>query len=365
MALLIAVPITSAFVSIRLGQSGILTRRMAVEEVGEFCFGAGGYYFTLLAVVLNDFGRMVARVVVIGDMIGPIQRHLKLTGVPQLGLVAIACIGVAFPLTLYRDLKSIKVISTVALFSNLLLIVLLAAQAGRSGLGVSDFNQGGAMGERPLLAFGTICFISASQEFVFEVFRATGTQDIRTWRTLMTISTTLTTSMCCALGLAGLFAFGPDLNSNVLNNFSDDNPAANTFRIITLASLLIGFPVDLFIARQAFVKLLDLETSPSESSKDPTLKHFLVTSFLFFSAVFIGARLNDLGAVQSAVGGVGGTLLGFILPAIFVLRTNQVTDGRIFCVFGDYVLLVVLGACTFACFNIVWEEGLLGQQSLT
>ena len=64
---------------------------------------------------------------------------------------------------------------------------------------------------------------SPLQEFTFEVFKSTNTLDTNRWAIVAVASAALAAVVCLLTAITGLFAFGDELESDVMVNFSDYN----------------------------------------------------------------------------------------------------------------------------------------------
>lgn len=103
----------------------------------EHCFGRAGLIAISLAQWVFAFGGMVAFGVIVGDTIPHVLVAVwpDLQTVPVVGLltdrrvvIAVFCLGVSYPLTLYRDIAKLAKASTFALIGMLVIVVTVLVQ---------------------------------------------------------------------------------------------------------------------------------------------------------------------------------------------------------------------------------------------
>ena len=113
----------------------------------EHCFGRAGLIAISLAQWVFAFGGMVAFGVIVGDTIPHVLVAIwpDLASVPVVGLltdrrvvIAVFCLGVSYPLTLYRDIAKLAKASTFALIGMLVIVTTVLVQ----GLLVSNEHRG-------------------------------------------------------------------------------------------------------------------------------------------------------------------------------------------------------------------------------
>jgi sodium-coupled neutral amino acid transporter 11 len=113
----------------------------------EHCFGRAGLIAISVAQWVFAFGGMVAFGVIVGDTIPHVLVAIwpDLASVPVLGLltdrrvvIAVFCLGVSYPLTLYRDIAKLAKASTFALIGMMVIVTTVLVQ----GLLVSKEDRG-------------------------------------------------------------------------------------------------------------------------------------------------------------------------------------------------------------------------------
>lgn len=114
----------------------------------EYCFGKPGLIAISIAQWVFAFGGMVAFGVIVGDTIPHVLVAVwpGLADVPVVGLmadrriaIAVFCMGVSYPLTLYRDIAKLAKASTLALVGMVIIVVTVLVQ----GLMVPAEQRGG------------------------------------------------------------------------------------------------------------------------------------------------------------------------------------------------------------------------------
>eukprot|EP00301_Raphidiophrys_heterophryoidea_P026237 c9008_g1_i1.p1 GENE.c9008_g1_i1~~c9008_g1_i1.p1 ORF type:complete len:447 (+),score=47.78 c9008_g1_i1:51-1391(+) len=349
------------YTSLKLAQSGTRVQCLSYEELVRFCFGNFGYYFALALIFMCAFGVMIARVVLIGDMMGPIHRHY-LPFANRVVAVLVSTTLVALPLSLFRHITDLRLASLMSLLANLIIVGLLISESVNQNKSYT-WKDMSVVGDQPFIAFGTICFLFANQEFTFPMYKATGSTRPKHWIILTVTSMLIAFVVAGSMAISGFLAFGLNLHSDVLENFSDANPVANLARGMECFIVLSGFPLDVYICRHAIIRMCGFEAATVSLPY-----HVTITLILFFVSVLPGAFITDLGLVQSITGSIAGVLIGFIVPSLCVLRVNKLLTGSyleswadafLLGVFSFGVMAMIRASISFAHYGEPGESGML------
>ena len=105
--------------------------------------------------------------------------------------------------------------------------------------------------------------------------------------------------------------------SNILNAFPKDDSLIIFCRILFAIDLCFTYPLEVFIVRDTIQKSIfgAKEFSP--------LRHYAITAAIVVSTTVIGCITCDLGLIIELTGGIGASLLAFIIPSACLLRVYQ------------------------------------------
>eukprot|EP00736_Rhodelphis_marinus_P008605 Rmarinus@m.18314 len=131
----------------------------------------------------------------------------------------------------------------------------------------------------------------------------------------------LTMGMCALLyltvGVFGYLEFGDSVESNVLNEFADDDELINIGRVSIAVVSLASFPVNFFAARVILSDKL-----PGNDIKDENLKEWrerLITLCFFAMVLFCSLIVDDLGIVFQIIGSTAGVAVMFMIPGFLLI----------------------------------------------
>ena len=137
--------------------------------------------------------------------------------------------------------------------------------------------------------------------------------------------------LCLVMGMAGYGSFRSDTDGEILDNFTTH--AADPFKILLVAHLIMYIPVDAVVTRDALVKLFITK----DTTKDLTFPaHFALTFALLAICTMVVLIIRDAGltkgeafsAVLDITGSIGGAMLSFTFPALMFLKVKDPTWPR-------------------------------------
>ena len=328
------------------------------EELLRACFGRRGWLTGLAAIFALDFGVMVAFLIIITDTFVPVLGFYfgtnagAVTGAASdegssifqnrtFTLVLLSFLTI-LPLSCARSLKQLGWVSMASVGSVIGIVALLGWKIGTGGGGLEDASIAAStaaasasslVSHFPLStraffsAFGSISFVFVCHDASFAVFQSLAQPTQRNWTRVVHAAVSTALLPMTILALCGYYAFvdAPGgVQGNVLNNFPPGDHLVNVARVALGSSMILTYPLNLFMCRHAVIKWLGI---PSVHHLTPA-GHLGVTLALFLASLILACMFRNLGAVQSLVGGVAGSMLAFILPALAGLQTAKMAEGR-------------------------------------
>ncbi|KAF4121957.1 solute carrier family 38 (sodium-coupled neutral amino acid transporter), member 11 [Geosmithia morbida] len=296
----------------------------------EHCFGRPGLIAISLAQWIFAFGGMVAFGVIVGDTIPHVMVAVApdLPSWPVVGLiadrrVAIAffCMGVSYPLTLYRDISKLAKASTLALVGMGVIVVTVVTQ----GVMVPSSERGSfdlptlTVNSGVFQAIGVISFAFVCHHNSLLIYGSLKTPTIDNFSRVTHYSVGVSTVACLTLALAGFLVFGDRTLGNVLNNFPADNVMVNVARLCFGLNMLTTMPLEAFVCREV------METYFWPDAPFDLRRHVAISTGLMAGATVISLLTCDLGAVFELVGATSAVAMAYVMPPLCYIKLTTRT----------------------------------------
>ncbi|KAL7793951.1 transmembrane amino acid transporter domain-containing protein [Trichoderma afarasin] len=344
-ALTIVVDWTICLIVINSKLSGTSSFQGTVQH----CFGRPGLIAISVAQWVFAFGGMVAFGVIVGDTIPHVLTAIwtDLANVPVLGLltdrrvcIAVFCMGISYPLTLYRDIAKLAKASTLALIGMLVIVVTVLVQ----GVLVPSADRGSF--SMPLLtvnsgifqAIGVISFAFVCHHNSLLIYGSLKTPTIDNFSRVTHYSTGVSMFACLIMALGGFLTFGDKTLGNVLNNFSSDNSMVNVARLCFGLNMLTTLPLEAFVCREVMITYF----YPDEPFD--IRRHLIISTVLVAGATTLSMLTCDLGIVFELVGATSAVAMAYILPPMCYIklttRSWRTYVAAAVVVFGVVVMII-------------------------
>jgi sodium-coupled neutral amino acid transporter 1 len=321
-------------------------------------YGRTGEIFFDLTVVLGNFGVLLSYVLLVGTMSVDVffdAFNINDASVPEQNTVKIvttfASFGVILPLCLIRNfgrLVWISYFSITAIGMTVIFIIVNAFFTVVSGLAPSDATTLSSLSGSSA-TIGSVVFAFGYSTAVFHTFAAASStlQAPKTFVRVLQTTTICGVLLCFTIGLLGYVSFGSRIKSNILENFN--GIFGIILKIPFIVHLILIIPGDILILRYSVFRLLgtDIENVSSLSYVAIT---FLILGVVLTTSCALQIFLSNndsLSLVLDVTGGISGSLLNFILPAMIASRLTELTFATkvaIACLFafGSVVTAVVI-----------------------
>lgn len=230
------------------------------------------------------------------------------------------------PLSLFRSLRELSFVSIVSVCSVLLVIGVVAVEGLRGNFVPKEQQTLSLIDTEVFTAFGTMSFAYVCHDVSFQVFQSLEDRSREGWAKVSHGSIAIALCFSLAMCLTGYFSFFETLDSNILDNFADDNHVANAARLVLAMTIVMTYPLNLFMSRHVIARIVGLESS----NQFRTMTHIIVSILLFGTSILLGILIEDLGIVQSMVGGISAVAIAFILPAACALQVGKVSPPYLF-----------------------------------
>jgi len=200
-----------------------------------------------LVLVLYCFGACVAYMVVIEQCAQSIFDALGVTGVfsDDRVIVAIITAAIVFPLSLLRNLSSLRFASIFSVFS---MIYVCFAIFGRSLTLATSKNITLIRMDMNFFTSATICIFAFTAHVnlfpIYKELRAVANQATTKRMQKVAIRSALVeTGLYLLIGVAGYLSYPTSTNGNVLQNYNDTDPTIIVGRVAVTATMSVALPL--------------------------------------------------------------------------------------------------------------------------
>ncbi|KAG7563097.1 hypothetical protein FFLO_01405 [Filobasidium floriforme] len=291
----------------------------------EYCFGRPGQIAVSTFQFVFACGGMAACAYLTnvtsstGDTIPHVLASLLPQPVRETGLgamlvnrqfiIALAIGGVAYPLSLYRDISKLAKASSLAVLSMLVIVLSVVIRGPQVDpeLKGSRAHVFTVIGPKVFEAIGVISFAYVCHHNSMLIYGSLERPTLDRFSAVTHIST-LTSLICCLiLSISGYLVFTDKTQGNILNCFDEDDAVINVARLCFGLNMFTTLPLEVFVCREVIENLLERPFNYT--------RHWLVTTGLVFSAMLVSMTTCDLGIVLELTGGLSATALAFLFPA--------------------------------------------------
>ncbi|KAL7566861.1 hypothetical protein ACA910_021355 [Epithemia clementina (nom. ined.)] len=311
----------------------------------------------------------------------------------------LVCLTVMLPLCLLRDVSLLARFSSakIALYCIMLAIVMYLfitlPQPASQQAELSFYDKWWDVKIPDIFQnMGTIVLSFATAHNIHILFRSLQPQhcNMRDWRRITTMSMTFSYFLFLGLALFAYMTYWDQTSSDLFLQYPQNIPVVSVARVLLSISMLFTYPMAMFALREIVTLCLDAmvkrpkkrrsikgagdcsvptsamaplegeeqdsliitvanapETLDRKGAADPAttstslLQHVVVTVTLWAASMILAMNGASLGQVLNLIGCASGTLISFILPAIFSFRLQGVTFwGTIFMFAGCFVGIV-------------------------
>jgi len=287
-------------------------------DVGRVVIGERGERFVNICLVISQLGFAIAYIIFIAANIN------NIFGINR-AYICFGCVPLLAVLVQTQDMKQLSPFSLVADIANLF---------GLATVMCLDLKAFSIYHESVITHdFSKVFYVSAVALFSLEgvgmVLPLESSCEDRKWfpglmkKTLLSI-----TSLMAIFGCCGYFAFGTGTKAPITLNL--DGNVSTVIKLALCLGLYLTFPVMLFPVNEVMEDLL----LGKESRRNKFFRSFVV-----LMCVTIAWMIPNFGQFLSLVGASICTILGFILPCYFHLKSFKRTELKYWEIFLDWFLI--------------------------
>jgi proton-coupled amino acid transporter len=303
-------------------------------DVGRMTMGPAGTIITSMLLVFTQCGFCCAYLIFIGE-----NMHDMLPGLPNWLYICFALV-LLLPICLLRNLKYLAFFSLISEFMLLL------------GMGIVIYFDIHNLSTQPFpgdRSIKTHDFLNFPVFFGITIFGFEGIglalpveanmKNKHSFNRVLYIAETIVAVMMAGFGVIGYLAYGRTVQAIITLNMPAENPTTYVIKVGLIIALLFTYPMQLFPVSELFDDFLAIirrKISKKDLSEEEQLLreeqdvHWvkkLLTSTTFhientvrivtlIVTALLAISIPDFGDFLSIIGGLGGTLLAFVLPCI-------------------------------------------------
>ena len=282
------------------------------------------------SILLLGCGAHIGYVLVVGDLGSSL-----ITGwgchsyiCTEASVIMISSVLFISPICLFRHYGHFAWLSVFSVISILLVLflVLIAGPMKENEGEIKVFDAFGSM-----RSLGSILFSLSCTPANFQAYLSTEkkSQNSKSWAKITGAAMIIGSVMCAAMGITGYVSFKEKTESEILDNFSQH--PFDFFKVMVATHLILYIPVNFTITRYSLVKVFFNRANAEELNWK---NHLFVTFGLLscntaITIMLLGTGLSSgkaFSLILDITGGVGGTLLAFILPSAMYINSHKVND---------------------------------------
>lgn len=385
-------------------KSAIKSNVFHYEKLCYYCFGDFGYIYVSLCLFILDYGACLTLLIILADNLFLILHIFNYDSYHhrQISLLLISLIFI-FPLCLYRDISYMSMLSWIKTLSIISIIFVVFYECFTTTNNNKHNNiEYGVTVNQMEISFGIISFAFVCHDTSFLFYNTLHNPTKMRWNTVLFIGVFFAVLLCMLLSFPAYFTFDINVQSNILNNYSIKEGIIIGVRVIYIIAMILTYPMSFFVVRHVFVAFTQkyglfnrcfnsLKAKSaylrriivSKINKDndvynidhnaidefheynvhslPLNAHIIFSSILFFSNIFIGLFVDNLGITMGIIGNIASINLGFVLPCICYLKTcvnyKDIMDSKIS--FGDKIYIVIeivlcVGIAIIGIYIVIW-----------
>eukprot|EP01138_Halocafeteria_seosinensis_P000078 gb/GECG01000079.1/.p1 GENE.gb/GECG01000079.1/~~gb/GECG01000079.1/.p1 ORF type:complete len:577 (+),score=46.18 gb/GECG01000079.1/:1-1731(+) len=304
---------------------GVRVNRRTYEELCYFAFGKKGFFVVTLSMFVFAYGAMIAYLIIIGDTVDAAFSSWVAHGESasrRRAVIAVVAFMPVLPLSVVKNMSRLARSSGLSLLAVFWIISVVIIRAitgvGEAETQPADERKVDVIRKKFFPAVGVVSFAFICHHSSFFVFRSLKNPTEQRWAKTTHISVLIATAASLTLSVTAYGIFWDKTEANVLNNFAPDDVLVNITRLAYALTMILTYPLEIFVARQCIHSLIDPKKAPISDKR-----HYIVCVALWVTSLGIALAVTDLGVVLELTGGLSATIIGFIMPASLHLKTTR------------------------------------------
>ena len=233
------------------------------------------------------------------------------------------------PLSLLRNMSTLAWTSTISMTAITIIVITICISAPFKSNDIDHSQSIPFIRIGFFEGVGTMSFAFVCHHNSFIIYNSLKNATKERWKIVSNGSVSLSVSLSLLLSIIAYLSFRDEIESDCLNNFSFNDVAISISRVLLAITMVLTYPMEQFVSRHLVMEILQslfhkFDAKDVELKNRKYLIHFYGTTFILWSSsLLIGATAKDLGIALSLVGAIAGSGLGYIMPALVIIKTND------------------------------------------
>jgi len=351
----------SAFTFSVIGKETSRYKAANFEEVWSQTIGPKSIWVISASIAVTTFLACTAYAMIIGDLVSALASTFGFTGLLAARSTSILGLtgGVIMPLCFLKSLAALSVTSLLGVFAVIFSTTVMgvrffdgsyalpskAAPLGGKFLNLVQKGGGGGGGNLPFQpSFGALRGGWSLDHMSFVLLSCLGTaflchfnaptfyNDLKDksperFDKVARVGFGVSTAVFAAMMAFGFGTFGSATAGNVFVNYNSADTLATLCRFATAFSITFTYPLAFVALKSAVVALMNTnkDKGSAEVEAQPLSErtNFVVTTGLLTVITSLALVLKDLGFVAALTGSLMGSLIIYVFPGLFRLKTLQ------------------------------------------
>eukprot|EP00571_Detonula_confervacea_P008062 CAMPEP_0172316770 /NCGR_PEP_ID=MMETSP1058-20130122/29437_1 /TAXON_ID=83371 /ORGANISM="Detonula confervacea, Strain CCMP 353" /LENGTH=648 /DNA_ID=CAMNT_0013031175 /DNA_START=281 /DNA_END=2224 /DNA_ORIENTATION=- len=313
---------------------GKLVNVNSYETLLEAAFGRPGFIFLSLNMFFLSYGSLVAYLIIIKDVL-PVLFHVTPHDIDiKRVIMFVSSVLVIVPLSMQRDMADLEKTSRLNVLINICLVALVVIF---SPVNESVEARGGILQmvlDEPFLDFSTffvgfgVCsFAFVCQDSSFIIAGSMKTPSRQRWKQVTNGAMLTCCTLELTLGITGYLAYQTNTVGNVLNNMNVHHWSGVVSRAMLSVTMFFAYPMNLYIARHAFIVLFFQGTTAHEGDDSIVLtrkdRRVTLTWALYIASLIPAILMESTGKVLAVTGAIAGSSIAYIAPGMTFLAIHS------------------------------------------
>jgi len=322
------------------------------ESLGHHAYGHRGRIVVHASKLVYSYGSLVVYIKIVKDNFASAVVQLYSMSMARLpssslfvwddrreDLVTILVgLVVIFPICLLRSMSSLEkwsMLKVAIIFSMLFTMIYLLIKSDYSeGMTITTYEKWFEVRPGFVTSLGSFVFTFVAQHTINITYESMKPelQTMANWEIVSTASTVLSAVISMAIGLVVYVTFWTDASSNVFSLYPAPSVSVALAKFLLSVMIMFTYPATFFACRELLC--------PGGTTRETTTAwwllerhsrqlilplHFSVTFLLWSSTTILAILAPSLLDVVNLVGSATGTLIAFILPAVFSYKMRGYT----------------------------------------
>ena len=307
------------------------TGKYVFEEITESMFGKPMGYVLGVSMLLNCYGASIVYVIAIYDSLKSLLSQVEESTGINWPLYSTLFVGgaVLVPLSVFDKINNLRALSVAGVFGVFFTVASVVYALSYYGVspdfktpnsaGMMMIPQGGFM--EIMTVFSTVTFAFCNQFNVPQVYDEMNDKRARTVTKVAYISTALAMALYVITAIAGYLCYGSNIQKDIMLNFGPLVEAGNALIYIGISAVTLSVAV-CHLLNNFPMRLSVIYFLPEYFHDNKTIK-LAVPLFTAISSIAIACLYSDLSIFLGLVGALTGSVICYIVPAMFSIRASQ------------------------------------------